>query len=351
MNHDAPSSVPRGVLLTLSLYLAALFPVLAWGLWSLIDGGTVNLPGHVPPGALASSATAQDTLNYLKAHQESRLVLSQGQMYLAVLLAGGIGSYIHGVTSFVTFVGNRRFKLSWVPWYAFRPLMGMAMALVFYLVVRGGVLVISGGVSQVDPYALMTIAALAGMFSKQASDKLAEVFDTLFRARADAERRDKLAGPLELSELDPRTVKVGATEVITIRGKGFVDGAVVRLDGENRATTFTNSGVLTFQLLPGDVTAPGDHKVEVFNPGPEGSTTSALTLVVEAAPSAVQVHNIVGADDPGAAGNTDGGSSEAADEPVPSDDAEPWEGGDSAGTASHPPATDAAGAGAGKPAG
>jgi len=48
------------------------------------------------------------------------------------------------------------------------------------------------GHKNISPYGIAGVASLAGMFSKQATDKLREVFDSLFKAEGDKERSDKL---------------------------------------------------------------------------------------------------------------------------------------------------------------
>lgn len=248
-------------------YFAAILPVFAWGLWRLITDNT--FPANPASGV------------------ETELVLSQGELLLAVMLAGGIGSYIHGVNSFVTYVGNRSFVSSWAPWYLLRPFMGIAMSVIFYVVVRGGVLVMSGGVSSVDPYAMMTVAALAGMFSKQASDKLAEVFDTLFRSRADDERGDKLEKPeLKLGALAPAQVAAGSGDtVVTATGTGFTEDSVVRFDQADREATFKSATELTFTLSAADLAAAGEHTVAIFSPASGGVTSNEQKFTVTAVPA------------------------------------------------------------------
>jgi hypothetical protein len=78
----------------------------------------------------------------------------------------------------------------------------MALALVFYFVVRGGFLTTSGGAKDINPYGIAALAGLVGMFSKQATDKLSEVFSTLFRA-AKGEGDDKRAGSLSAAGQKP----------------------------------------------------------------------------------------------------------------------------------------------------
>jgi hypothetical protein len=58
---------------------------------------------------------------------------------------------------------------------------------------RGGLLSTSARVEDVSPFGVSAVAGMVGLFSKQATDKLREVFDTLFRAATggDAERKNK----------------------------------------------------------------------------------------------------------------------------------------------------------------
>jgi hypothetical protein len=113
-------------------------------------------------------------------------------LMLLVLLAGALGAWIHVGRSYVDFVGNRSFRLSWIPWYLLHPLLGSGLALIFYLAVRGGFFTTSTKASEVNPYGITAIAALVGLFSKQATNKLAELFDTLFKTDKGRELKDKL---------------------------------------------------------------------------------------------------------------------------------------------------------------
>src|SRR5262249_29904889 len=63
---------------------------------------------------------------------------------------------------------------------------------------------------------------------------------------------------------------------ITVNGSQFVQGAIVRLDGQSRDTTFVSSTILTAKILDTDLVGAGVVKVTVFNPPPGGgiSTTS-----------------------------------------------------------------------------
>jgi len=68
---------------------------------------------------------------------------------------------------------------------------GAALAVIVYLALRGGFLPTAppGGV---NPFGFVAMAGLVGLFSKQATQKLDEVFTTLFRTDKPGELRDKL---------------------------------------------------------------------------------------------------------------------------------------------------------------
>lgn len=120
-----------------------------------------------------------------------------------VLLAGTLGSFLHTAQSYSEYVGNRTLKISWTWWYTFRPFIGAGLALVFYAAVRGGFMAIATGsnakASELNPFGVVSIAAMVGMFSKAATVKLGEVFDTLFKSDKAKESKDKLAGSAQTS--------------------------------------------------------------------------------------------------------------------------------------------------------
>src|SRR4030095_5520287 len=74
------------------------------------------------------------------------------RLILLVIIAGMLGSFVHGATSLADFIGNNKFNKNWTWFYLLRPAIGMALALVFYFVVRGGFLTTSGGAKDINPY-------------------------------------------------------------------------------------------------------------------------------------------------------------------------------------------------------
>lgn len=157
------------------------------------------------------------------------------RLILLVIAAGALGSYIHSATSYADYRGNRQFGPSWLLWYMLRPLVGVCLALIVYFAMRGGLLsmVINGETAKkpdnINPFGIAAISGLTGMFSKQASDKLAEVFTTLFKSQGDQLRRDSLAtAPAPtMKKVDPEKGPEAGGTPITITGTGFVKEAKV----------------------------------------------------------------------------------------------------------------------------
>jgi hypothetical protein len=171
--------------------------------------------------------------------------LNPEQMLIVlVAVAGAMGAFIHVATSFTDYIGSSKFEQSWIPWYFMRPFIGAALALAFYFLLRGGLITVntsseeiaaqynsvpaavnifkqdtlpgqiikstaetiegftkigvekappvSPSVPPVNPFGVTAISLLAGLFSRQAVDKLKEVFETLFMTKERVERANPL---------------------------------------------------------------------------------------------------------------------------------------------------------------
>jgi len=156
-----------------------------------LEQGTVFV--DVVNGEAFSNALSLQVISYGKLNwcTHNFDIGPEARLILLVLLAGALGSFIHALQSLIDFSGNTTLKASWTWWYIARPFLGMALALVFYAALRGGMLAgTPAAVKDVNPYGIFTIAALAGMFSDKATQKLADIFDVLFKA--DDNRKDKL---------------------------------------------------------------------------------------------------------------------------------------------------------------
>lgn len=213
-----------------------------------------------------------------------------------VMIAGGLGTFVHIAKSFGDFVGNERFMASWIWWYILKPFIGMILAVVLYLIIRGGFLTVSsnsaaadGGTVNINLYGLMGMACLAGMFAKQATDKLGELFDILFKTAGKAKRADSVDNPVPiLTEAHPPVIDA-QTLYVTLHGRSFIRGAVVEVNGANRETRLTDSTQLAVQLLPEDVAQGSSLSVVVRNPPPGGGASAPMLLPLAAGAAAANL--------------------------------------------------------------
>jgi hypothetical protein len=197
-------------------------------------------------------------------------VASDRDLLLLAMIGGALGSYLHVSQSFAAYVGNRQACASWVWWYLLRTPIGACLGVLMYIVVRAGLL---GGTTAPSPYGVLAFAALAGWFSKQATDKLAEVFDTLFKSEKKEQLKDKLkAGP------KPQITMVVAKDdgTIVVAGTGFEQGATVRLDKKVLTTSFKSDKELRADV-PKEL-ASGKKSVVVVNPSADSAPSDAKEI-------------------------------------------------------------------------
>jgi hypothetical protein len=192
------------------------------------------------------------------------------RLLLLVIVVGILGAFVHGATSLADYIGNNNFNKSWTWFYLLRPAIGMSLALVFYFVIRGGFLSTTGGAQDINPYGIAALAGLVGMFSKQATDKLSEVFGTLFRSapgEGDAKRKGALkpeaTAPLLFDP--PSTVAGGGDFKLSVLGTGFVDGATIHVNDVPVTTTFESSSKVSAQIAKEEIANPVSLKITVVN--------------------------------------------------------------------------------------
>jgi hypothetical protein len=91
-----------------------------------------------------------------------------------------------------------------------------------------------------------------------------------------------IANPVPvISSILPSQVTVGVPSVFfQVNGSNFVPGSIIRFNGANRATTFTDSGRISTTLLANDFAVAGTANITVFNPSPAGGTSNTQPLTI-----------------------------------------------------------------------
>lgn len=190
------------------LILSALCLHALWAFWP-------TTPGE------EAAALSQD-VRFLGANLTVR---SEVLIFIVVAVAGALGGLIHTVRSLSWYVGNRFLKWSWVPFYLMLPVVGALLATVFYVVLRGGLFSGQTATDDVNAYGFVALAALTGMFSEQATEKLKTVFAALF-TDTEAGKDHVDAGPPAIASTAAADV---TAETATLTGM---------LDPRGRETTY-----------------------------------------------------------------------------------------------------------------
>ena len=213
---------------------------------------------------------------------------AESALILLVILAGALGAYVHAATSFAKYVGTRRFARSWYWWYLVRLPIGSGLALILYFALRGGLVGGDTTSEEVNPYGVAALAALAGLFSRQAVDKLGEVFDTFFRTRAEDADPNALETPVpDLEEVAPISFSSAQAQELTLRGGGFDEESTVLIKAaEADAPTLLRTDKVSCTETEMAVTIAaaelpaGTYEVRVINAPPGGGVSPAVGLTI-----------------------------------------------------------------------
>lgn len=84
-----------------------------------------------------------------------------------------------------------------------------------------------------------------------------------------------------VTALNPATVTAGGQSFsLTVTGTNFVQSSVVRLNGQDRTTTFVSATELRAAITAADIANGGTAAVRVFNPTPGGGLSTELPLAI-----------------------------------------------------------------------
>ena len=169
---------PAGI----ALLALVILGLLVFAVYCLIAVWPVNPAAHGP--AISYVAGVR-----LRLDQEHRL-------FVVVAVTGALGGLIHSARSLYAYVGDRALLRSWLLFYLSLPLIGAGLAVLFYLILRGGL--ITGTAAEVNFFGFAAISALVGLFTPQAALKLQEIFTTLL-----------VSTPQERDHLPPGTDPTG----------------------------------------------------------------------------------------------------------------------------------------------
>jgi hypothetical protein len=201
-----------------------------------------------------------------------------------ILVAGAIGGLVHGASSFATYVGNDKLLVTWVWWYILRPFIAGFVALLVYLVFRGG---FSGGdlaLTGADCLKTAAFAGLIGLFSEPALLKLRDIFDTIFTIKHDPragkiEDQNRRGKPL-IETISPASAERNTAFTLTINGSNFAPHCIVKVSGQNKKPASVTPSKITVDIGTSDLTASGAAQIVVANSPPDGDLSEPIQLTV-----------------------------------------------------------------------
>lgn len=212
-----------------------------------------------PPNSTITAPTPAHVLGL-------RLLLDRDQqLFVVVALAGVIGGLIHSGRSVYWYVGNRKLRRSWILMYLALPFIGGALAVTFYLILRGG-LITGQTTAQVNVFGFTAIAALAGLFSSQGAEKLQQIFSILLLP---AEKgKDNIASAIVpiVQSIEPETAAVGAT--VVIHGENLSESTAILFENAIAPVLEASAQMATAQVPAGASSGPvrlivGDRVVSI----------------------------------------------------------------------------------------
>lgn len=151
------------VLFVLLLYLLA-------GIW----------PNSVPNQPLNQSINHWPTNETVSVFTHSFTLSGEVTILLIAMIMGALGAVVYTSTALVTRVANKEFDSHWALWYIVHPPLGSSLAVVFYLLLRGGLVNLSVSAGGLNLYGVAAVSGMVGLSSKEATQKLKELFKTLF---------------------------------------------------------------------------------------------------------------------------------------------------------------------------
>jgi hypothetical protein len=141
-------------------------------------------------------------------------------LLILVAAAGFLGNMVHIASSLTSYVGAGKFKRNWILWYFVKPFTASALAIIIYFVLRAGFLNYSDNANNLNIYGILSLSALAGLFTDMATQKLQEIFEVIFKPKDN--RPDKLADfVIKVTSVTPEKLDKNNPNPINIIGECF----------------------------------------------------------------------------------------------------------------------------------
>jgi hypothetical protein len=197
----------------------------------------------------------------LKVDREARL-------FVVVALAGALGGLVYALRSLAWYAGNRNLKYSWMMTYYLQPIVGAGLATITYVVLRGGLILVTtqSSADVTNPFGFAAFGALVGLFSAQAAEWLKRVFEQVFvqpmkgkdpAIEVPAEEGEQPAAEPS-AEFDPEEHLEAGLTGLTAEQVDALDRQAAAEHGEPRTSEVDDEPLDEDALLAGDAEEGGD---------------------------------------------------------------------------------------------
>lgn len=202
-------------------------------------------------------------------------VSREARLFYVVALAGALGGLVHAMRSLSWYRGNRNLRQSWLLTYALLPVVAASMAVIVYVVLRGGLILVSTQTSPdvVNPFGFAALAALVGLFSPETAEWLRRIFEQIL-TQAMKGRDPAIA--VQIIGVDPEHGAPGT--LVTLTGSGLAEVASVTFNEVESTDVRQLSDAELIVTVPQGATS-GPIKVR----SPAGTATSPRPFTVDQA--------------------------------------------------------------------
>jgi len=205
------------------------------------------------------------------------MMWGEQRLLFIVMLCGFLGSLIYSLRSLFWYTGNRQLVWSWIPMTTLVPIVGSMVAVVFYLVLRGGLFSPTTTVSDTSPFGFAAMSALVGMFINETVLKLKSIFETIMTKKEQGTNTVQPTVRPSLTSFTPQTAAAGQDVNIKVDGAGFTKDSKVYADGKALTTTWISDKQLE-ALIPKELVPTAKLTLNISVQTAGGGTSSPMTF-------------------------------------------------------------------------
>jgi hypothetical protein len=234
-------------------------------IWNPLETPIISTPANtVAPNNALDSNDTQLTVNIPTESNESVndwRINREKNLIIVNTLFGILGGSTYGLASVTTWIGNNKYGKSWTLWYISRPIIGGALALMFYFLLRAGL--VGGFPVNVGDFGFAAISIIVGLLTTTAMKKIRDIFDVLFGIEKSKEERGdeptattailKLGAPITKIEIGEETeIRATASNADGTYSQGsckikIENPAVVSFSGQNVDNAAGDNITVNFQ--------------------------------------------------------------------------------------------------------